>query len=67
MTMGTSSRILWMTGCLALAGLALAGCREEERDRVLFYEKGVYLGEPDQVLGPARIEKLRHRANDQKF
>ncbi len=62
-----NSRLIWITCCLAVAGLALAGCREEEHDRVLFYEKGVYLGEPDQVLGPARIEELRHRASDQKF
>ena len=61
------SRVLWAACCLALAGLALQGCREEEHGRILAYEKGVYLGEPDQVLGPAEIETLRNRANKQKF
>jgi len=47
--------------------LALAGCREEEHGRILFYDKGVYLGAPDQKLDPAQIDALRYRANDQKF
>ena len=61
------SRVLWVTCCLGLAGLALAGCREEEHGRILFYDKGVYLGAPDQKLDPAQIDALRYRANDQKF
>lgn len=61
------SRVLWAACCLALVGLALAGCREEERDRILAYDKGVYLGKPDQRLEPAQIEVLRYRADDQRF
>jgi hypothetical protein len=59
--------VVWAACCLALAGLALAGCREEECIRILAYNKGVYLGKPDQPLDQAQIEALRYRANDQKF
>lgn len=67
MKRSTPSRAVWAACCLALAGLALAGCREEEHDRILFYDKGIYLGEPDQELSPAQIEVLRNRASDQRF
>lgn len=52
-----------------IAGLVLVvqGCREDERDRVLMYEPGVYQGQPDQSLEQAQVDELRHRARQQKF
>ena len=48
---------------LASAGLlVLQGCQESEQDRILVYEKGTYLGEPDEELSPAQQEALRYRA-----
>lgn len=45
-----------------VAAFALQACREEEQDRILLFEKGVYLGEPDQELDEATREQLRQRA-----
>lgn len=52
--------------CLALAALALGGCRSEEQGRALQFEKGTYLGEPDQTLTNEQIDELRHRAMRQQ-
>jgi hypothetical protein len=54
---------------LALAGLALTvqGCREEEQDRPLVYDKGTYLGQHDQQLDQDQVEALRRRATEQQI
>lgn len=59
-------RWIWL---IMVAGLVLGtqGCREDERDRVLMYEPGVYKGQPDQSLEQAQVDELRHRARQQKF
>ena len=59
-------RWLWL---LMVAGVALGlqGCREDERDRVLMYEPGVYLGQPDQPLEQEQVDELRYRARQQRF
>lgn len=59
-------RGIWL---VMVAGIALGaqGCREEERDRVLMHEPGVYQGKPDQSLDEARVDELRYRARRQKF
>jgi hypothetical protein len=46
---------------LVLAGVLLAACNQEE-DRVLIHEPGVYQGQPDQPLDAATRERLRERA-----
>lgn len=53
-------------GCLLVAGLAVSGCRKEEQNRPLQFEKGTYLGEPDQQLTDEQITELRYRANTQR-
>lgn len=62
---------MWITGrstrllaalLLLTFGFALQGCRENEQDRILSFEKGTYLGKPDQKLSAAQKEKLRQRA-----
>lgn len=54
---------------LAIAGLALAtqGCREDEQNRPLTYDKGTYQGQPDQRLSPEQVDTLRQRSAGQKF
>jgi hypothetical protein len=54
---------------LALLGVALAvqSCREDEQDRVLVYEPGTYLGQPDEPLDQEQVDALRQRATRQQF
>lgn len=52
---------------VVLASLALPGCREEEQDRILLFEKGTYLGPADQALNQAQADDLRRRTLGQKF
>jgi hypothetical protein len=54
---------------LALLGVALAvqSCREDEQDRVLMYEPGTYLGQPDEPLDQEQVDTLRQRATRQQF
>jgi hypothetical protein len=49
---------------LALACLALVaqGCREDEQNRPLAFDKGTYLGPVDQKLGEEQVDALRQRA-----
>jgi hypothetical protein len=56
---------VWLT----IAGIALVaqGCREDEQNRPLFYDKGTYQGQPDPALSDQQVEALRQRANAQKF
>lgn len=55
-----------LAGCLVVVGLALGGCRESEQNRPLMFEKGKYLGKPDQPLSDQQIEELRRRAEEQR-
>jgi hypothetical protein len=54
---------------LAIAGIALMaqGCREDEQNRPLRYDKGSYQGQPDQTLSAEQVETLRQRSARQKF
>jgi hypothetical protein len=53
----------------AVVGITLLvqGCREDEQDRPLVYEKGSYQGQPDQSLTDEQVERLRQRSAGQKF
>jgi hypothetical protein len=50
--------------CLAVifAGFLVSACDESEQGRVLRYQKGTYLGQPDKDLSAAQVDELRHRA-----
>ena len=50
---------------LLVAGMALAACDQDEQGRLLSYEKGTYLGEPDTALTKEQLDELRHRARQQ--
>ena len=45
--------------------LGLTACQESERDRVLRYDKGTYLGAKDQSLNPEQLQSLQSRARYQ--
>jgi len=55
------------TGVVVLASLALPGCRDDEQGRILLFEKGTYLGQPDQALSEDQVGDLRQRGLSQKF
>ncbi len=45
----------------------LAGCREEEQDRPLHLDKGVYSGKADTKLTDDQRRELERRGQLQKF
>ncbi|MFN0262990.1 hypothetical protein ACKTEK_03835 [Tepidamorphus sp. 3E244] len=47
----------------ASLALTLQACRENEQERPLSFEKGVYSGEPDQKLSAEQTDELRRRAS----
>lgn len=51
----------------ALSILALGACREEEQDRILMQQKGVYQGQADEPLSEEQLRELRFRASQQNF
>ena len=63
------AKAIRVKGCLALVGIALAvqGCREDEQNRPLLYDKGSYRGQPDAPLSDEQVDALRQRSTNQKF
>lgn len=47
---------------IALVVVGTSSCREEERGRLLNYEKGTYLGEADTALNSDQLSNLTNRA-----
>ena len=59
---------LVFTGMLVTAfGLGLSGCRDEEQNRVLNYQKGTYLGAQDQSLSDTKVNDLVRRSAYQSY
>lgn len=58
-----------VTAFLALVGIVLAvqGCREDEQNRPLLYDKGSYRGQPDPPLSDEQVDALRQRSAGQRF
>ena len=54
---------------LVIAGLAIIaqGCREDEQNRLLIYDKGTYQGQHDEGLTEQQVDTLRQRSAGQKF
>ena len=50
-----------------LSALAVGACREEEQDRILIQQKGVYQGQADEPLTEEQLRELRFRASQQNF
>ncbi len=61
------ARLPILLGCLLIAGLAIGGCRKEEQNRILNFEKGTYLGQPDQKLTDEQVRELQQRAGGQRY
>ena len=57
-------KVLVLAGVVAI-GLALTGCRAEEQDRSISFEKGVYPGAKPDQLSEGQINQLRLRARTQ--
>jgi hypothetical protein len=55
------------TAAIGLALLALLACREEEQDRALGYQPGVYQGKAMPELDAETREALRARAENQDY
>ena len=49
-----------------LSTFLVSSCREEEQNRVLNYNKGVYLGQKDTGLTEQQITKLRIHTSRQR-
>jgi hypothetical protein len=64
-----SNKLVRRVAAVALltAMAAVSGCREEEQGRILLYDKGTYLGKPDQEITDAQRQELRSRARNQAF
>ena len=45
--------------------LLMSSCRQEEQNRILNYEKGVYLGKKDETITGKQITKLRMHTSRQ--
>jgi|Tabmets5t2r1_1033131.scaffolds.fasta_scaffold233329_1 hypothetical protein len=56
---------IWLA--IAAIGLVAQGCREDEQNRPLLYDKGTYQGQPDPALSEQQVDALRQRAAEQKF
>ncbi len=54
-------------GLLAATLLLVSACKEEEQDRVLWHEEGVYLGTRSAAISDDTLLDLRHRAARQKY
>jgi hypothetical protein len=67
--MRVSTKLIRLAAAAALvtALAAVSGCREEEQGRILLYDKGTYLGQPDQEITDAQRQELRSRARNQAF
>jgi hypothetical protein len=64
---GSGNRTLAVVAFSVVALSALAGCREDEQNRPLIVEKGVYQGAPDQELSEAERRALQQRGDRQRF
>jgi len=62
----TGQKLTGMLALLAIAGF-LQACEQEERGRILQYEKGTYLGPADQNLSAEQLREIEVRTNLQAW
>jgi len=53
------------TAFLVATATALSACQQDEQDRVLYHEPGVYQGASDEGLSESTVEQLQRRARNQ--
>jgi hypothetical protein len=61
----TRSRIVLTLAFAVALTAALGGCREEEQNRVLLFDKGTYAGKPDAELSAENLQAMRERITHQ--
>ena len=59
-------RVLSLVAIASLA-IVMTACREDEQNRPMTKQKGVYEGPVDEKLDETDLEDLRTRASGQKF
>lgn len=59
------SKIALIVGSIAVIGLAISACRQEEQNRPLSYNKGVYGGKQVQKLSKEQVRELEFRIRNQ--
>jgi hypothetical protein len=66
---GTAKRTAAGIGLLGALGavLLLQACREDEQNRPLIYDKGSYSGAAEPALEAGQVERLRSRAQNQRY
>lgn len=61
-------RLTGVLGVMSLTALVLlTGCREDEQNRALHFEKGTYAGKQDKGLTDEQRRELEQRATHQRF
>ncbi|MGI9417678.1 MAG: hypothetical protein ACR2RA_07560 [Geminicoccaceae bacterium] len=65
MKSGAKSALLLTVAIGVAAGVA--GCRDDEQQRPMVKQKGVYEGPADEALAEDRLSDLKSRAAGQKF
>ena len=66
-TMRNAFHLLVMSGLVVTMVAGVSGCRKEEQNRILSYEKGTYLGTPDRKLPEQIVSKLEQRSRLQSY
>jgi hypothetical protein len=64
--MTTVIKRLLTISAVAMLGAGLSACDEDEQNRIIHYQKGVYLGKADQALTPEQVRQLEIRTNGQR-
>lgn len=59
------SKIALLVGSIAVIGLTISACRQEEQNRPLSYNKGVYGGKQVQKLSKDQVRELEFRIRNQ--
>lgn len=62
----TGQKLAGMLALIAVAGF-LQACEQEERGRILQYQKGTYLGPADQSLSNEQLREIEVRTNLQAW
>ena len=62
----TGQKLAGLLALIAVAGF-LQACEQEERGRILQYEKGTYLGPTDQNLSAGQLREIEVRTNLQAW
>ena len=64
----TAAKGRWVVLAASLVALTmLPGCRDEEQNRALIVDKGIYQGPADEALTEEERRELQRRGDHQRF